>query len=74
MALDTPLKDREITWITAYAEVREVFKHPDMLQTSYDGAKDTIFADVLVTLDGERHDLRRKTETVLFRPQIVDAL
>ena len=71
---ETALKGKAVTWLTAYAEVREAFKNPALLQSSYDGAKDTIFADVLVTLEGERHDQRRRTEVVLFRPQIVAAL
>ncbi len=71
---ETALKGKAVTWLTGYAEVREAFKNPALLQSSYDGAKDTIFADVLVTLEGERHDQRRRTEVVLFRPQIVAAL
>lgn len=74
MSPETALKGKPVTWLTTYAEVRDAFKTPELLQTSYDGAKDTIFADVLVTLDGARHDHRRRTEVTLFRPQIVAAL
>lgn len=63
-----------ITWLTSYEEVREAFKRPELLQASYDGAKDTVFNDVLVTLDGAPHGIRRRTEQPLFRPDIVGAL
>lgn len=74
MSPETALQGKLVTWLTTYAEVRDAFKTPALLQTSYDGAKDTIFADVLVTLDGPPHDHRRRTEVTLFRPQIVAAL
>jgi cytochrome P450 len=71
MSPEEALKGKQVTWLTSYSEVRDAFKNPGLLQTSYDGAKETIFADVLVTLEGPRHDQRRRTETALFRPQIV---
>ena len=74
MSPEAALKGKAVTWLTTYAEVRDAFKTPELLQTSYDGAKETIFADVLVTLEGERHDQRRHAEVALFRPQIVAAL
>jgi cytochrome P450 len=74
MSPEEALKGKPVTWLTSYAEVRDAFKNPGLLQTSYDGAKETIFADVLVTLEGARHDQRRRTEVALFRPQIVATL
>ena len=74
MAPETALNGKPVTWLTTYAEVREAFKRDELLQISYDGAKETIFADVLVTLDGAPHDRRRRTEVTLFRPQIVAGL
>lgn len=74
MSPETALQGKAVTWLTTYAEVRDAFKTPELLQTSYDGAKETIFADVLVTLEGARHDQRRHAEVPLFRPQIVAAL
>jgi cytochrome P450 len=74
MSPEEALKGKPVTWLTSYAEVRDAFKNPELLQTSYDGAKETIFADVLVTLEGARHDQRRRTEVALFRPQIVATL
>jgi cytochrome P450 len=74
MSPEEALKGKPVTWLTSYAEVRDAFKNPALLQTSYDGAKETIFADVLVTLEGARHDQRRRTEVALFRPQIVATL
>jgi len=60
-----------LTWLTRYDEVRDAFKQSTLMQTSYDGAKETIFADVLITLDGAAHVLRRKVEATLFRPDMV---
>jgi len=60
-----------LIWLTGYEEVRDAFKQPGLLQTSYDGAKTTIFADVLITLDGAPHGHRRRAEATLFRPDIV---
>lgn len=60
-----------LTWLTGYEEVRDAFKRPGLLQTSYDGAKTTIFADVLITLDGAPHGHRRRAEATLFRPDMV---
>jgi len=60
-----------VTWLTGYDEVRDAFKRSSLLQTSYDGAKETIFADVLITLDGPPHTMRRKAEVALFRPDVV---
>lgn len=64
----------DVTWITGYEEVREAFAHPALRQASYDGAKETIFADVLITLDGPLHLKRRRTELTLVRPDMVEAL
>jgi len=61
----------QLTWIESYDEVREVFTHPVMLQASYDAAKETVFADVLVTLDGPEHVRRRRAELELVRPAMV---
>jgi cytochrome P450 len=66
--------NRNLTWITGYDEVRDAFKRDELLQTSYDGAKDTIFADVLITLDGAPHTHRRRAEVALFRPDLVAAM
>lgn len=60
-----------LTWVESYDEVREVFTHPAMLQASYDGAKETVFADVLVTLDGPEHVRRRRAELSLVRPAML---
>lgn len=74
MSPEAALKEKPVTWLTTYAEVRDAFKRPGLLQISYDGAKETVFADVLVTLDGPPHDSRRRTEVTLLRPQIVATL
>lgn len=71
MPPDEALKGKAVTSLTRYAEVREAFKCTDFLQTSYDGAKETVFADVLVTLDGDPHKRRRRSEVTLVRPQII---
>lgn len=63
-----------VTWFRGYDEVRAAFKCADLLQASYDGAKDTVFADVLVTLDGDPHAVRRRAESVLFRVGVVHRL
>lgn len=60
-----------LTWIEGFDEVREVFTHPAMLQASYDAAKETVFADVLVTLDGPEHLRRRRAELALVRPAML---
>lgn len=60
-----------LTWIESYDEVREAFTHPAMLQASYDAAKETVFADALVTLDGPRHVQRRRAELALVRPAML---
>src|SRR5258708_6781819 len=62
---------REITWLRDYEEVRDAFSQPGLRQASYDGAKDTIFANVLITLDGAPHLGRRRAELTLFRPELV---
>jgi len=74
MSTETGLDGKPITWLTTYAEVRDVFKRPELLQASHDGAKETIFADVLMTLNGALHAHRRRTEMTLLRPNIVAAL
>lgn len=66
--------NKAVTWLTNYEDVREAFKLRELRQASYDGAKDTVFADVLVTLDGERHGTRRRSEHPLFRPDMVAGL
>ncbi len=73
-AAATTTEAAPITWLTGYEEVREAFKRRELRQASYDGAKETVFADTLVTLDGEPHDIRRRTEQPLFRPDMVAAL
>lgn len=70
----SPETATDVTWLTSYEEVREAFKRDGLLQTSYDGAKGTVFADVLITLDGAPHTFRRRTEVTLFRPEVVSAL
>lgn len=66
--------NRTVTWLKGYDEVRAAFKCADLLQASYDGAKDTVFADVLVTLDDDPHAVRRRAEAVLFRAGVVQRL
>jgi cytochrome P450 len=65
---------RPVTWIESYAEAKEAFSHPALLQASYDRAKQTVFADVLVTLDGQEHLRRRRAEMALVRPDLVTRL
>jgi len=59
------------TWLETYDEVCDAFSHPALLQASYESAKKTIFADVLVTLDGPEHLQRRRAELALVRPPMV---
>ncbi len=61
----------DTTWLESYDEVCDAFAHPGLLQASYDSAKRTIFADVLVTLDGPEHVQRRRAELALVRPSMV---
>lgn len=63
--------DRDVTWLRDYDEVRDAFSQPGLRQASYDGAKETLFANVLITLDGPPHLARRRAELALFRPELV---
>jgi len=72
--MDTTTEQAGVTWLKGYDEVRAAFKCAALLQASYDGAKDTVFADVLVTLDGDPHAVRRRAEAVLFRVSVVQRL
>lgn len=65
------MPEETTVWISDYEEVLETLKHPGLRMASYDGAKSTIFADVLITLDGDDHLVRRRLESVLVRPAIV---
>jgi cytochrome P450 len=60
-----------VIWLKGYEEVLEAFKVNGLRMASYDGAKSTIFADVLITLDGSDHLARRRLETSLVRPAML---
>ncbi len=64
----------QVTWLTTYDEVYDAFTRAELLQASYDGAKDTLFADVLITLDGPPHIRRRQLEMPLVRRESVSSM
>jgi len=67
-------EQEKITWLESYEEVRDAFSHPTLVQASYESAKKTVFANVLVTLDGPAHLQRRRTEMALVKPHMLSLL
>jgi cytochrome P450 len=63
--------ERPTIRLTSFAEVREALRIDDLRQALYDAAPLT--RDALISLHGEEHGLRRRTEQPLFTRQALEA-